>query len=264
MDYVSKTGRCLPVACLIWLAVCCADLRGQATLSGFQKVTLGWTASSDPAVTGYYFYYGTTSGVYTNKTDAGTNTAFTVNGLVPGTTYYFSATSHNASGMESGYVVPEVSYVVPGIPGMLLLTQDPASAAMRVRFPVAPTCAYRLQASSDLKTWSTVWLTPTQTTNGWLEYNEPCNKSFRARFYRLATLPDIPENLTLTQDPARATMRVQFQVSPTYSYQLQASSDLKSWSNLWLTPTQTTNGTLEYDEPCTNTFRARFYRLVLY
>ena len=263
MDCVSKTGRIFQAACLIWLNVCSAALAGQIAPSGLQQVTLGWSASSDPMVTGYYLYYGTASGVYTNKTDAGTNTVFTVSGLVPGATYYFSATSYNAAGIKSGFV-PEVSYVVPGVSGILTLAQDPASATMRVRFPVAPTYAYRLQASSDLKSWSTIWLTPTQTTNGWLEYDESCSKTIPAKFYRLAVLPGNPENLTLTRDPASAAMRVQFPVAPTYSYQLQASSDLKSWSNLWLTPTQTTNGWLEYDEPCSNTLPARFYRLVLY
>jgi hypothetical protein len=146
-----------------------------------QQVTLGWTASSDPTVVGYYLYYGNASGVYTNSIDVGTNTTFTVTGLVAGSTYYFTAASYTAAGTESPYV-PEVSYVVPGI---LTVTQNPADATMRVRFPVAPTQSYQLQVSSDLKSWSNLWLTPTQTTNGWLEYDEPCTNTLPGRFYRL-------------------------------------------------------------------------------
>ena len=180
MGQIAKTVRCLPVACVIWLAVCSAALGGQLGPSG-QQVTLGWNASSDPTVVGYYLHYGTTSGVYTNKTDVGTNTVFTVSGLVAGSTYYFSATSYTAVGIESVYV-PDVSYVVPGI---LTITQNPANRIMRVQFPVAPTHSYQLQASSDLKSWSNLWLTPTQTTNGWIEFDEPCTNALPGRFYRL-------------------------------------------------------------------------------
>jgi hypothetical protein len=132
-------------------------------------------------VVGYFLYYGTASGAYTNQTDVGTNTTFTVTGLVAGSTYYFSATSYTAAGIESSYV-PEVSYIVPGI---LALTQDLASAIMRVQFPVAPAQSYQLQVSSDLESWSNLWLTPTQTSNGWLEYDEPCTNTIPSRFYRL-------------------------------------------------------------------------------
>jgi hypothetical protein len=181
MAQTAKTVGCLPVVvCLIWLAVCSAALGGQQGPSA-QQVTLGWNASLDPTVVGYYLYYGTTSGVYTNKTDVGTNTVFTASGLVAGSTYYFTATSYTAAGTESSYV-PEVSYLVPGI---LTVTQNPGSAIMRVRFPVAPAQSYQLQASSDLKSWSNLWLTPIQTTNGWIEYDEPCTNTIPSRFYRL-------------------------------------------------------------------------------
>jgi len=178
---ISKAARCLSVANLIWLTLCSAALGGQAGFPGSQQVSLGWNASSDPTVVGYYLYYGTASGVYTNKTDVGTNTVFTVTGLVAGSTYFFTATSYTVAGVESSYV-PEVSYLVPGV---LTLTQDPANAVMRVRFPVAPAQSYQLQVSSDLISWSNLWLTPTQTTNGWIEYDDPCAKTIPSRFYRL-------------------------------------------------------------------------------
>jgi hypothetical protein len=181
MVQIPKTKRWLSAAILTWLTLCSAALGNQGGPPGSQQVTLGWNASQDPTVVGYYLYYGTTTGVYTNKIDAGTNTTFTATGLVAGSTYYFSTTSYNAAGIESSFV-PEVSYLVPGI---LTATQNPANGIMRIQFPVAPAHSYQLQASFDLKSWSNLWLTPTQTTNGWVEYDEPCTNTPSMKFYRL-------------------------------------------------------------------------------
>ncbi len=181
MVQVLKAARRLLAASLIWLTPCSAALGAQPGPPGSQQVTLGWNASPDPTVVGYYLYYGTTTGVYTNKTDVGTNTTFTVPGLVAGSTYYFNTTSYNAARIESGYV-PEVSYIVPGI---LTVTQSVGSALTRIQFPVAPAHSYQLQASSDLKSWSNLWLTPIETSNAWIEFDEPRTNTIPARFYRL-------------------------------------------------------------------------------
>jgi hypothetical protein len=165
----------------MWLTLGFAALGVQPPPPGLQQVTMGWTASSDPTVTGYYLYYGTATGVYTNKVNVGTNTTFTVAGLVLGTTYYFASTSYNGAASESVYS-SEIAYIVPGI---LTVTQSPASAVTRIQFPVAATHAYQLQASSNLQSWSNVWLTPTEATNQWIEYDEPRTNTVSARFYRL-------------------------------------------------------------------------------
>jgi hypothetical protein len=178
MVQISKGARCLSVASLIWLTFCSAAFGVQP--SG-QQVTLGWNASPDPTVVGYYLYCGTTSGVYPKKINVGTNTTFTVSGLVAGSTNYFTTTSYNAAGVESSYV-PEVTYIAPGV---LTLMQNPASGIMRVQFPVAPGQSYQLQTSSDLKSWINLWLTPTETTNAWIEYDEPLTNAIPSRFYRL-------------------------------------------------------------------------------
>ena len=181
MVQITKAGRCLSGACLIWLALCSAALGIQPPPNQSPQVTLGWNASKDPTVVGYYLYYGTTSGVYTNKMDVGTNTMFTVSGLAPGSTYYFTTTSYNAGRVESS-VVPQVSYVVPGI---LTVTHNRTNAVMNVQFPVAAGNSYQLQVSSDLMSWSNLWLTPTQATNEWISYSDPLTNGVSTRFYRL-------------------------------------------------------------------------------
>jgi len=82
------------------------------------SVTLAWNPSADPAVAGYYIYYGGASDTYTNEVFAGNATNTTISGLVPGATYYFAATTYNLAGMQSSFST-EVSYQVPAdaLPG---------------------------------------------------------------------------------------------------------------------------------------------------
>ncbi len=69
-----------------------------------QSASLAWNASAPAAgVTGYYIHYGTATGNYTNRIDAGLASSAVVNSLRVGATYYFVTTAYTASGMESGY-----------------------------------------------------------------------------------------------------------------------------------------------------------------
>jgi hypothetical protein len=77
-----------------------------------QSVTLGWEQSADPSVVGYNIYYGIASHVYTNKVSVGNVTMATISGLVAGTTYYFAATTYDASNQESAFS-DEITYTVP-------------------------------------------------------------------------------------------------------------------------------------------------------
>ncbi|HLH54538.1 MAG TPA: immunoglobulin domain-containing protein [Verrucomicrobiae bacterium] len=73
---------------------------------------LEWNPSPDPTVVGYYAYYGSSSGTYTNRTDAGPATNAPVTGLLSGATYFFAVTAYDSSGLES-LPSAEVSYTVP-------------------------------------------------------------------------------------------------------------------------------------------------------
>jgi hypothetical protein len=75
-------------------------------------VTLQWDPSTDPTVTGYKFYVGTTSGVYGAGVDVGNTTTYTVKNLLSGHAYYFAVTDYNAAGQESTYS-NEVVYTAP-------------------------------------------------------------------------------------------------------------------------------------------------------
>lgn len=76
-------------------------------------VTLAWDPNPEQAIQGYRVYYGTDSYFYTSVIDVGNQTALTITGLLPGVTYFFSATAYNAEGDES-YFSGEIAYTVPG------------------------------------------------------------------------------------------------------------------------------------------------------
>jgi hypothetical protein len=77
------------------------------------QVTLAWNANFEPTVSGYRVYYGTTSSYYTAVIDVGNQTAVTITGLVPGVTYFISATAYTSTGDESNFS-GEIAYSVPG------------------------------------------------------------------------------------------------------------------------------------------------------
>ncbi|MGZ5567636.1 MAG: immunoglobulin domain-containing protein [Limisphaerales bacterium] len=91
-------------------------------------MNLAWDASSDPTVVGYSVYYGPGPGNYTNRLDAGAALTLTTPALADGT-YYFSATSRNANGMESDFanvVSTNISTTVIGTAPAI--TMQPTSA----------------------------------------------------------------------------------------------------------------------------------------
>ena len=79
------------------------------------QVTLAWDPNPEPSVSGYRVYYGTASYYYTAVVDVGNQTALTISGLLPGMTYFFSATAYNESTGDESYFSGEIAYTVPGV-----------------------------------------------------------------------------------------------------------------------------------------------------
>ena len=83
-----------------------------ASVHAMQSVSLGWKPSPDTNAVGYFRYFGTTSGNYTNQADVGNVTNATISGLLEGSSYFFVVMAYDNFGMQS---VPsnEVAYTVP-------------------------------------------------------------------------------------------------------------------------------------------------------
>jgi len=57
---------------------------------------------------------------------------------------------------------------------------------------------------------------------------------------------------------------IQFPVEPNHWYEVQASSDLQSWSTIWQTSVATSNVWVQFTDTNASAFSSRFYRLVLH
>src|ERR1051326_2916771 len=80
--------------CICAIALCAMTLTvaSQAQTS----VTLGWNQSTS-SVAGYRVYQGIAPGIYTTNFDAAKNLQLQINGLVPGTTYFFAVAAYTSA-----------------------------------------------------------------------------------------------------------------------------------------------------------------------
>ncbi len=158
-----------------------------ACLAGVEKanasnIILGWNASASPSVTGYHVYYGTTSGIYSYKVDAGNATSVTISNLTGGVTYYFAATAYDANGDESQFS-GEVSFLAAA---SLEMSIGPSSGGPpAIQFPAELGHWYEIQATTDFQNWSSIWQSDVATSNVSMQYTDPNAGSFTSRFYRL-------------------------------------------------------------------------------
>ena len=144
---------------------------------------LAWDPSPSSGVTGYALYVGTTSGAYQQRFDVGTQTSATVSNLSPGLKYYVTVRAYDAANVESPSA-NEVSYVIPGA---MNLSMQPA-AGVQLNFVSEPGKTYLLQATTDLKNWTTLQ-TVQSVTNAWTSWVDPQSAEFDHRFYRIVTAP---------------------------------------------------------------------------
>lgn len=164
-----------------WAAVLLAIVLLCTSAKGTPNVTLAWNASSDPSVAGYFLYYGSAAGAYTNRIDIGNNTTTSVLGLDEGQTYHFAVSAYNASRAE-GTLSADITYITPGL---ITLLSPVNPKIMNLTFPVAPNHWYEIQASADMRTWGTIGQTGVATSNAWTQFTDTQSGQFSSRFYRL-------------------------------------------------------------------------------
>jgi Fibronectin type III domain len=172
--------------CLIFLFFVCYSALA------CQQVPLAWDSNVDPNVTGYAVYYGTSSGSHPTRVDAGTNVTATVSNLTEGMTYYFVVTSYNAAAAESA-PSKEISYLIPGL--LKMSYSASSGAGPMLNFSVAAGQWYEVQATTDMKTWTTISQTAIQSTNMWVQYQDAqTGGAYQSRFYRLVMHSEPPSH----------------------------------------------------------------------
>ncbi len=80
-----------------------------------ESVVLAWDRNTEEDLAGYKIHIGTASGTYSQTTDVGNATSFTVAGLLPGETYFFTVTAYDIFANESNYST-EISTTIPEPP----------------------------------------------------------------------------------------------------------------------------------------------------
>jgi hypothetical protein len=144
-------------------------------------IVIGWSPVTSTNVAGYAVYYGTNSGTYSTRVDAGMNTTVTLMNLQPGLTYYMVVVDYNSQHVESAPSA-EISLLVPGI--VRIQSNVYPGGIMLISFPVIPTHWYEIQASSDMKNWVTIGTTPVVTSNVWMACADFNGSGLKKRFYR--------------------------------------------------------------------------------
>jgi len=78
-------------------------------------------------------------------------------------------------------------------------------------------------------------------------------------------VPYIVPGLVRLAPPAQQGVpaTVSFPVAAGHWYQLQASTNLVTWANLWQTSVSTSNAWVSYQDPQSSAFSKRFYRLIM-
>ena len=166
------------------------------------QVTLAWDPETDPNVTGYRVYYGTSSRNYPFNKDAGNNTTITVPNLQDGATYYFAVTAYNAAGIESGYS-NEVSYsataTCPYTISPLSQSFSSSSGAGTVSVSSQSGCSWTAASNAS-------WIVVTSNSNGvgsrTVNYSVSTNTGAASR---TGTLTIAGQTFTVTQSGASQT-----------------------------------------------------------
>jgi hypothetical protein len=230
------------------------------------SVTIGWSPSSSPNLAGYMIYYGTSSGNYITAVlvDNSQATNVTINGLVPGTTYYFAATSIDSSGNQSAYS-QEISAVV-GSNGSVVITSQPASQSVAQGQPASFTVA--ATGSSLAYQWNFNGNTIPNATSPTLTLSNTA--ASQAGTYSVnvsgagGNAASTPATLTVYATAAAslaapAAPAGQFAVAvsgvPGYQYVVQASTDLVNWVSL-----QTNSAPFNFVDSNASQYSQRFYR----
>jgi hypothetical protein len=102
------------------------------------QVTLAWDPNSEPDLSGYKLYYGTSSGNYSNTISLGLVTTYTVTNLTDGVTYFFALTAFDAEGFESAKS-NEVSYTPPASQFTLTVSKNGTGTGTVTNAPTGTT-----------------------------------------------------------------------------------------------------------------------------
>ncbi len=106
MEEQNKIKRICIISTIFYVAILASIVLILRLQSGTDEadLTLAWNAKQSQDIAGYRIYYGTCSGIYTSRIDAGKVTNLKISDLNKGQTYYFAATTYDHDGNESNFL----------------------------------------------------------------------------------------------------------------------------------------------------------------
>ena len=106
MEEQNKIKRIGIISAILYVATLASIVLILKVQSGSDAadVTLAWNPNQSPDIAGYRIYYGTCSGIYTSRIDAGKVTNLKISDLNRDQTYYFAATTYDHNGRESSFL----------------------------------------------------------------------------------------------------------------------------------------------------------------
>jgi fibronectin type III domain protein len=212
---------------------------GFISSNGFgSSLTLAWDPIPGTNVIYYTVHYGTASRVYTRRLPVGTATSATINGLAPGTTYFFSVSALKPPDLQSGFS-SEIFYTISAkTPAMHLRTRPGGNLLVEGTGP--PGHIYDVLATEDFLSWKEIG-TITADQYGLFALSDRAARECHARFYQLHevthTAPGSLPRLQITEPEAgEVRLIIHGQIGHTYS--ILASDN----SNPWIVVSKVTMG----------------------
>ena len=146
-------------------------------------VSLAWCPSPDATVTGYFLCWGLSNTSCTNALDVGNVTNATVEGLSAGRMYYFTVVAYDGAANQAP---PSnmISYTAPGALSIQPVGVKAGGPGMSLNFQGTAGMLYAIQATEDLKTWSTI-LTTNCASAGLIGFQVTNFTAYPQRFFRL-------------------------------------------------------------------------------
>ena len=261
---------------VVLAAICFGLLIPALNASAQTNLTLGWGAPNLPGITQYKIYYGSASRNYTNSVIVN-GTQATVNGLKPGTIYFFSVVALDATLGESPFSA-EVRY--PDISPAIALT-SPANGATydsAASLTVAASVNTNGHTINSVRFYNGSTLLGTDTlppysytlskaaSNSYSFYAKLTydgTNSISSSVVNVSASGSLIGNSPLLLATAPSTNR-QFRLTlsgqPSHTYDILASQDLKVWKAI-STVTLGASGSVAFTDPQATKYSSRFYRL---
>jgi hypothetical protein len=161
------------------------------------QVSLAWDPSVEPDIAGYKVYFGRVSRSQTESVGVGNTTAYTVMGLLEGTTYYFAATAYDPYGRESVFS-NEVSTTTPICAYATSPTSQSFTAAVGSGTVTVTATAGCSWTASEAVSWITITSGNSGTGSGTVGYSVMANTGAA----RSATMTIAGRTLTISQAAA--------------------------------------------------------------